>query len=245
MVESHGVAATVVLLRDGAAGLEVLLLERPRSRGSFAGAWVFPGGAVDPGDSKAGDGATGDGGASGGEAGEAEEERAARRAAVRETREETGVELAERELAPVAVWSPPVQATKRMRTWFYYAAASAGAASGEIRLATEELIDFRWMLPNDALAAHAVGELELVAPTWITLFGLATAASVADAMHWARSTQLDRRHTRLAASGTTLVWEGDIAHSDDALLDADGPRHRLHIADLPWVYQRLATSGEH
>ncbi|HEX5858760.1 MAG TPA: NUDIX domain-containing protein, partial [Microbacterium sp.] len=43
------VAATVILARDGADGLEVLLIERP-DRGSFAGAWVFPGGKLDPGD---------------------------------------------------------------------------------------------------------------------------------------------------------------------------------------------------
>ena len=40
------VAATVVLLRDGAGGLEVLMIERP-DRGSFAGAWVFPGGKLE------------------------------------------------------------------------------------------------------------------------------------------------------------------------------------------------------
>ena len=37
------VAATVVLLRDATRGVEVLMIERP-DRGSFAGAWVFPGG---------------------------------------------------------------------------------------------------------------------------------------------------------------------------------------------------------
>jgi hypothetical protein len=46
----HGTAATVVLLRDAPDGLQVLLLERPGHRGAFAGAWVFPGGVVDPQD---------------------------------------------------------------------------------------------------------------------------------------------------------------------------------------------------
>ena len=39
-------AATLVLLRDGAAGLEVLLTERPRHLRFMGGAMVFPGGAV-------------------------------------------------------------------------------------------------------------------------------------------------------------------------------------------------------
>jgi 8-oxo-dGTP pyrophosphatase MutT (NUDIX family) len=46
-------AATVVVVRDGADGLEVLLLQRAE-RGDFnSGAWVFPGGLVDPGDGAA------------------------------------------------------------------------------------------------------------------------------------------------------------------------------------------------
>jgi 8-oxo-dGTP pyrophosphatase MutT (NUDIX family) len=43
-------AATVVLVRDGAAGLEVLLLQRAEKGDHNSGAWVFPGGLVDAGD---------------------------------------------------------------------------------------------------------------------------------------------------------------------------------------------------
>lgn len=43
-------AATVVLLRDAAAGPEVLLLRRVRSSGFVPGAYVFPGGRVDADD---------------------------------------------------------------------------------------------------------------------------------------------------------------------------------------------------
>ena len=84
--EVAGAAATVVLLRDGERGVEVLLAERPRDRGSFAGAWVFPGGAVDEADAAGGS---------------VDTEDAARRAAVRETREEIG--LAARPLRPRAL----------------------------------------------------------------------------------------------------------------------------------------------
>jgi 8-oxo-dGTP pyrophosphatase MutT (NUDIX family) len=41
-------AATVALLRDGGAGLEVFLLQRNHQSGFVAGAHLFPGGAVDP-----------------------------------------------------------------------------------------------------------------------------------------------------------------------------------------------------
>lgn len=43
-------AATIVLLRDGPAGMEVLLMRRSRRAGFVPGAWVFPGGRVDRSD---------------------------------------------------------------------------------------------------------------------------------------------------------------------------------------------------
>ena len=43
-------AATVVLLRPGPAGPEVLLTQRPTTMAFAADMHVFPGGAVDPGD---------------------------------------------------------------------------------------------------------------------------------------------------------------------------------------------------
>lgn len=45
-------AATAVLVRDGAAAPELLLLERHRGSGFVPGAWVFPGGRVDAADAE-------------------------------------------------------------------------------------------------------------------------------------------------------------------------------------------------
>ena len=45
-------AATVILVRDGSDGLEVLLLRRRDDSGFVPGAYVFPGGAVDPHDAE-------------------------------------------------------------------------------------------------------------------------------------------------------------------------------------------------
>lgn len=47
-------AATVTLVRDAPGGLEVLLLERSPSLRFMPGAFVFPGGALDPADSSPG-----------------------------------------------------------------------------------------------------------------------------------------------------------------------------------------------
>ena len=46
-------AATLVVVRDGAAGIEVLLSRRAERGDLASGAWVFPGGLVDRGDAEA------------------------------------------------------------------------------------------------------------------------------------------------------------------------------------------------
>ena len=48
-------AATIVVVRDAAGGIEVLLSRRAERGDHNSGAWVFPGGIVDPGDRQAHD----------------------------------------------------------------------------------------------------------------------------------------------------------------------------------------------
>ncbi|WP_168626548.1 NUDIX domain-containing protein [Cryobacterium sp. BB307] len=214
----HGIAATVVLLRNGADGLEVLLLERPHDRGSFAGAWVFPGGAVDPEDAAGLDADS--------------DEAAARVAAVREVEEETGLVVSASDLVTVSRWTPPSGIPKRMQTWFFY----APAASGRVSLHPDEAVAFQWIRPLDALERHAAGALKLFPPTWVTLHDLLGDATVADALARGRAADLAEFVTRFA--GKTVLWHPDVAYDDDSLLDAEGPRHRLETGAMPWLYSR-------
>jgi 8-oxo-dGTP pyrophosphatase MutT (NUDIX family) len=78
-------ASTVLLLRDGAEGLEVFMVVRHHQIDFASGALVFPGGSVDPGDRAIAEGLPGLGGPEAG---------ALRIAAIRETFEECGVLLA-------------------------------------------------------------------------------------------------------------------------------------------------------
>lgn len=95
-------AASVVLLRDGDAGLEVYLMQRVATMAFAAGVVVFPGGSVDPRDSDVPcDGADPDTWAPLLRA-DATLSRALVAAAVRETFEETGVLLAGPSLDEVA-----------------------------------------------------------------------------------------------------------------------------------------------
>jgi len=105
-------AATVVLLRDGSAGLEVLLARRSSKLAFHGGAWVFPGGRIDPGDY-----------------GDAPDDlpRAARRAAVREAKEEAGVDVDAEALVHLSNWTTPEGSPKRFATWFFVGPVAGGA----------------------------------------------------------------------------------------------------------------------
>lgn len=223
MSELTGTAATVVLLRDSDAGPEVLLLERPTA-GSFGGAWVFPGGRVDPEDRRD----------------TPSEAEAARLAGVRETAEETGLTLLPDALVPLSCWIPPENIPRRYQTWFFAAAAPAGT----IRLNPGELLNYLWLTPENALERHRNGLMQLVTPTWVTLYTLcggpngagAALAQIADTVpETFRTRRLDGYEP-----ATVFAWEGD-AEYDGAV--SGGPalslsRHRLVMDGTHWHYER-------
>lgn len=207
-------AATVVLVRDRADGVETLMLHR-NSKLAFGGMWVFPGGRVDPEDV----------------AGTSTEEEAARRAAVREAREEAGLDCVLASLVPFAHWLPPGLAPKRFSTWFFVAPAPAGA----VTIDHGEIHDSAWMRPTDALARRDAEEIELAPPTWMTLTRLSRFDTVEDLLADARRRPPTFYETRVAksADGMIAMWDGDAGYvSGDA--DAPGPRHRLHIGAGQW-----------
>jgi len=224
----HGTAATVVLLRDAPDGLQVLLLERPRHRGSFAGAWVFPGGRVDPEDyglpaGSAEPAANDDG-----------ELAAALRAGVRETGEETGLHLQEPDLVRLSCWEPPPEAPRRYRTWFFL----ARAPEGEILLSPDEHVDAVWLSPAEAFRRQQAGTMELYPPTWVTLHGLAGAQTVAAALAAAEAAEPLTYTTRQLAGQEppVMVWHGD-AEYPQAPGEPEA-RHRLVMDADGWVYER-------
>jgi 8-oxo-dGTP pyrophosphatase MutT (NUDIX family) len=214
-------AATVVILRDGDDGLEVLLLRKNKGLGFAAGMWVFPGGRVDPEDI---DPERPD-----------DEEAAARNAAIREAAEEAALVVDPTRLVALSHWTPPKVEIKRYATWFFLAEATGTV----VEIDGGEIVDHEWLRPADALARHAAGDATLLPPTWITLDFVARHATVADALAAAAARELDVFVTKF----TTLdgepvgLWAGDAGYeSEDATLP--GGRHRLFIASLPWRYER-------
>jgi 8-oxo-dGTP pyrophosphatase MutT (NUDIX family) len=217
-------AATVLLLRDGEPGLEVLMLHRT-SKVAFGGMWVFPGGRVDPADFDEADEASD---------ADAVELAAARRAAVREAAEETGLIVSREDLVVHSHWMPPAHVGRRFSTWFFLAPAPAGVVvvdGGEIR-------DHRWLPPADAIVRRDAAEIELAPPTWVTLHNLAQHPDVASALAAARDAAPVRFATRMVPTDDGMVglWHGDAGY-EDGDVDRPGARHRLTMLSTGWRYE--------
>ncbi len=156
-------AATVVLVKDHAhqEDIEVLLVRRSSHLVFHGGHWVFPGGRVDEADFQA--------------AGSELEYPAALKAAVRETREETGVELAEQRLIHTAHWTTPPRLPRRFCTWFFVYPVTVPVT---VQVDQREILEHRWLRPAQALAAADRGELVLPHPTRVTVEDLADYSSL-------------------------------------------------------------------
>lgn len=168
-------AASLLLARDGAAGVEVVMGRRPE-RGTFGGAWVFPGGVIEDADrDHALTGLDMDDGP-------------ARAAAIRETAEETGVfitdppgmhvpdlhgaafyeelaalgaRIAGESLIYVSNWVTPVGVPRRFDTRFYLCHYEGPLGESS----TDELSEVGWVDPRRALAEHDVGRMGLILVT--------------------------------------------------------------------------------
>ena len=191
-------AATLLLLRDAAEGLEVLMVRRAREMDFAAGALVFPGGRVEEGDAllAAGDDALG----------------AHRIAAIREAWEECGILLARpgaphvhlanafgthllREgvtpdasgLVHFAHWITPEHSPKRFDTHFFLAATPQGQ---EAVHDGQEAVEAVWARPCTTLAEAAAGRRRLVFATRLNLTRLADYPNVSSALEQAAASRV-------------------------------------------------------
>ncbi len=193
-------AATLILFREVARGApQLLMIERARTLAFAAGAVVFPGGRVDPGDQLL-----------------AQDHdlphAAARIAAIRETIEETGLapalapvpsaevaaalrgEMAAgqpfgtllaryelsldlRALTPFARWQPNFREARRFDAMFFIARAPAGEPSAD----NHEAVRAVWISAVDMLAEIEAGRSQAIFPTRRNLERLARFASFAEA----------------------------------------------------------------
>jgi 8-oxo-dGTP pyrophosphatase MutT (NUDIX family) len=182
-------SATVIVLRDGERGFEVLLVLRGPQQRFMGGIWVFPGGAVDAAD---GDGDAGH-----------------REAAVRELREEAGIDgVRPADLVAFSRWITPELIATRFDTHFFVVGLPAGAQATADGV---ECVDERWITPAAALEAHAAGELPLVFPTFKHLQELAAFETVEELLAHARARPIDPVLPRVVQDdqGTRVLLPGE------------------------------------
>lgn len=215
-------ASTVVLLRDGPAGLETLLLRRNKALLFAGGFWVFPGGALESADlSEAGD----------------DEVLAARLAAAREAEEETGLRPQLEAMLQLSHWTTPEAEPRRFSTWFF---AAPLETDGEVVIDGSEIHDSSWLPVRAALATHRAGELGVLPPTFVTLCDLARFDSLSE---------LRTKRARLACpevlpvlvedeGSMAVLFPGDAGY-DRADPTAPGARHRCRLRAGHWEYQYL------
>jgi 8-oxo-dGTP pyrophosphatase MutT (NUDIX family) len=184
-------AATVIIARDSARGLEILAIERAMAMGFAGGAIAFPGGKLDPSDEPAG-------AAFDGFSALEQDDAAGRVAAAREAFEESGILLSSgppvpadvrarlrpasdrheisfsdllaqvghrlnaAALVPFARWLPPPGLHKRFDTRFYLAALPPGE---EMLADGHEAVHARWATPAELLSEADAGRISLLFPT--------------------------------------------------------------------------------
>lgn len=190
-------SATVIVLREASDGFEVLLGRRPLGQ-AFGGAWVFPGGVIDPEDHEHD--------LTGIDAPDAPW----RAAALREVAEEVGIFLTDPTVTSEVVlegravhehvrmcgaswrhdrlsylsnWVTPEGLPKRFDTRFFLAVVETevlGPISAEL-----EVVE--WMSPSGALHRYENDEIELIMPTIAHLRMLLPFATAHEADRFARS----------------------------------------------------------
>jgi 8-oxo-dGTP pyrophosphatase MutT (NUDIX family) len=224
-------ASTVLLLRDGAQGLEVFMVVRHHQIDFASGALVFPGGRVEAADAVLAGG---------------DPHAAFRVAAIRETWEECGILLAQpgtpppaegdfaamlaaRGLVPdagglahFAHWITPIPVPKRFDTHFFLAAAPGGQVALHDG---HEAVDSVWIRPLDALAAAEAGSRKVVFPTRMNLQKLARHDSVADAFAMAAATPVVTvmPQMRMTEAGRVLRIPIEAGYGGGEFLAGDPP----------------------
>lgn len=240
-------AATMVLARPGGdGGIELLFLRRPDSSRFAAGAYVFPGGVIDPEDGEAGIGGRLGPGAP-------DAERPALVAALREGFEETGIlpadgdpprpalrrardrllggatdfgtivrELDARftglEAAYFARWVTPARLSRRYDARFFL----VRHRGGEPEPRPEEHTGATWLPPSEALRRFDAGGFPLLYPTRRTVAALDDFRTLSEAMDAFRRRRVEPVRPRLRVEGesVTPVLPGEAGYEEAALPDA-------------------------
>jgi 8-oxo-dGTP pyrophosphatase MutT (NUDIX family) len=213
-------ASTVVLLRDTPEGLQTLMLKRNKALIFAGGAWVFPGGSLDPEDIEAGNG---------------DLIAASRIAAAREAEEESGLSPHLDDMVLLSHWTTPVGEPRRFSTWIY---AAPLAADIDVVIDGSEIHDHKWLGVREAASEHEAGRLNMLPPTYITLQRLSCYDSLAQLIAAERHSPAPEVYPVFTTTGDQVVvmFRGDAGY-DSADAGQAGARHRAVLDAGRWRYQ--------
>ena len=217
--DGAALASTVLLLRPSASGPEVLLLKRNSNARNMADVWMFPGGKVDEDDH-----------------GTYELDRV-KTAAVRELEEEADVLLPVEALTHFSHWLTPAGMKRRFATWFFVAELPESAA---VSVDGEEMVEARWVRPEDAVAEHQAGKLRLPPPTVVSLIDLSRHRSVSAAIATARRRVPPYFFPKVCAENpedVVMLYPGDAGYKSGNR-SIEGARHRAMWVDGVITYRR-------
>lgn len=213
-------SGTAVILKETGDHFEILLVRRNTELAFHGGAWVFPGGRVDKQDYT-----TDKNDIIG----------AARNAAVRETKEESGINIQPENLVLMSRWTTPENFPKRFIAWFFVTTAE----NARVTIDGNEILDYRWMKPGLALDAQRSGEIVLPPPTFVTLLTLSEYMDTKTVF----STLKKKEHMIFipkvseTEDGECFLYTGDAGYESNDV-HQHGARHRLWMSKGQYRYER-------
>lgn len=209
-------ASTLVLMRDAADDIEVLIMRRNKDVKFLGGFWVFPGGAIEEVDFCD------------------NEIKTAKQAAVRETEEEAGISVDVTGLTEFDHWTTPKGVPKRFATWFFAAVADDDHI---VRHDGSEMVDSLWVSPREALAMHRRHEIDLLPPTFVSLYQIShfTKTKAAMAELKKKSPRFFLPKVTFHQDKLTMLYPGDAGYEAEDPENTD-LRHRCIHDENGWCY---------
>ena len=211
-------SATLILAREGASGIECLLLRRNPELRVMGGAWVFPGGKVDETDSGN------------------DEYTLSVTAALRELAEETNLHVSDSELVYFSRWLTPEIVKYRFDTRFFLAPFTGD----ELPVVDgEEIVDFQWIPAGNAVSLQNQGELVVAPPTLVSLIDVAQHQSVSALCDSLAQREPPFFFPKIRAEGEDRVflYPGDHGYEEGNPASGD-PCHRTTLSRGRYQYQR-------
>ncbi len=203
-----------MLARDNKGQLEVLLLRRNKALKFAAGFWVFPGGKIEPEEIEQGK----------------DDFEAAKLAAVRETKEESNLDILIEDLTFFSHWTTPAIEPRRYATWFFF--GEVHHQLSEVTIDDSEIKEHVWLHPQAALDKLQEGKMGMMPPTIVSLQIIRKCQTVAEA----KKKLLEEEPIftlpvlKLNNGKMVCMYEGDAGYElGDP--EKEGGRHRM-ILDL-------------